>query len=97
MVGPRDLASSLQISSTAPRGERISLSQASRLPEPPKKRKMEEAAQEINAVTSPTTGRPAKNCANKCSDLIKATTAVDAVRRALEPSGVDVTAICLGW
>ena len=58
---------------------------------------MKEEAQEIivvRDVTSPTMLAP-----KKCSfePGIKATSAVDAVRRALEPSGVDVTAVCLGW
>lgn len=55
---------------------------------------MKEAAQEIDVVRDDTTRLLPKNCA---FDLSKASTAVDAVRRSLEPSGVDVTPVCLGW
>lgn len=56
---------------------------------------MKEAAQEVDVARLDDV---ASTGLTKCSsDLIKATAAVDAVRRALEPSGVDATPVCLGW
>ena len=59
---------------------------------------MKEAELEIEFAQSPTTTTltPKKECFDQPKDAT-ATTAVDAVRRALEPFGVEATADCLGW